>query len=431
MRGQFELRTGDGAAATAAFKKALALAPGGRAHFGLAQAAYLTGDVATATKELGETITASPKNGAALILRAELAWSQGHDDAAANAALKDIATLLEGPARELDLDRATGAGVRASAARFSSRAAGAPKRARRSRTRSRSTRGTSQRSSGKGTSTTTRGATRRRSAATKRPSRSIADAIRAIVGHAKTHIRLERLADAKTELVDAVKRFPKSSLAMQWLAESEATLGNKKDAEKDFLAAIDLADPKDPDAIDAYAAYANFLSRQGRADEAQAKLKEALKKLPDTAALERTLGDVAEAQGLHDEAISRVQARAREGPAGRHVALPPRSGAPQSEPRGRGDQDVRPRLSGRQELPGPRARARAALRAVWERGRGSGPVQRGAREASGRSRPAPSRRRGATSPSGSRTTRSSSSRRCSSSARTARTRSITSAARSC
>ncbi|MGO9713108.1 MAG: tetratricopeptide repeat protein [Polyangiaceae bacterium] len=306
MRGQFELRTGDGAAATAAFQKALALAPGGRAHFGLAQAAYLTGDVATATKELGETITASPKNGAALSLRAELAWGQGHDDAAANAALKDIATLLEGPARdsisteqqaqtyalrgEIQFARGRSAEARAAyedALKVDARNVAAL-----------IGQGDVYYDEGRNTEAVGRYETAKQ---------VNADAIRAIVGHAKTLIRLERLADAKTELTDAVKRFPKSSLAMQWLAESEATLGNKKDAEKDFLAAIDLADPKDPDAVDAYAAYATFLSRQGRADEAQAKLKDALKKLPDTAALERSLGDVAEEQGLHDEAISRYK----------------------------------------------------------------------------------------------------------------------------
>jgi len=44
MRGQLELRAGDAASATEAFKKALELSPGGRAHFGLAQAAFLAGD---------------------------------------------------------------------------------------------------------------------------------------------------------------------------------------------------------------------------------------------------------------------------------------------------------------------------------------------------------------------------------------------------
>jgi tetratricopeptide (TPR) repeat protein len=132
--------------------------------------------------------------------------------------------------------------------------------------------------------------------------------IRAIVGAARMKIKLEKLADAKADLLDAVTKFPKSALAMQWLAESEAALGNRKDAEKHFLAAIELADPKDPNAIDAYAAYAKFLSREGRADEAQSKVKEALTKLPDTAILERALGDVADAEGLHDEAIARYRA---------------------------------------------------------------------------------------------------------------------------
>ena len=307
MRGQLELRSGDGAAATLAFKRALELAPGSRAHFGLAQAAFVTGDLKLASSELDETISGSPKNGAALVVRAELAWSQGHDDSAAVAALKDLATLLEGPARDsISTEQQAQAYAERGAIQF------ARGRTAEARTAFEEALKVDSRNVaaliGQGDvfyeeERNTEAIGRYDTAKQVDPT-----AIRAIVGDAKTLIKLERLADAKTELVDAVKRFPKSAFALQWLAEAESALGDKRNAEKDFLAAIDLADPKDPDAIDTYAAYAKFLSRQGRADEAKAKLQDALKKLPDTAALERTLGDVAEAQGLHDDAIKRYRA---------------------------------------------------------------------------------------------------------------------------
>ncbi len=307
MRGQLELRGGDGAAATIAFKKALELAPGPRAHFGLAQAALLGGDLPLATKELSETIAGSPKNGAALAVRAELAWSQGHDDSAAVAALKDLATLLEGPARDsISTEQQAQAYAQRGVIQFSRGRTAEARQAFEDALKLDSRNVAALIGQGDvlyDEERNTEAIGRYDTAKQVDP-----NALRAIVGDAKTLIKLERLADAKTELVDAVKRFPKSALALEWLGEAESALGNKRDAEKDLLGAIDLVVPADPEAVDTYAAYAKFLSKQGRADEATAKLLQAQKKLPDTAALERTLGDVAEAQGLHPDAIARYRA---------------------------------------------------------------------------------------------------------------------------
>ncbi|HEY2513337.1 MAG TPA: tetratricopeptide repeat protein, partial [Polyangiaceae bacterium] len=307
MKGQLELRSGDGPAAARAFKKALELSPGARAHFGLAQAAFIQNDRKTAEQELGATIAASPRHGAALIVRAQMTWSEAHDDAAALAALKDIATLLEGPARS---SISTSDQAEAYAER------GAIQFARGRSVEAREAFGDALKVDSRNVAALvgqgdvyyeegryTEAVGRYETAKQVDPNN-----INAVIGHAKTQIQLERLADAKLELSEAVKKFPKSPLLVRWLAASETALGNKKDGEKDFLAAIDLVDPKDPDAIDPYAAYANFLAAQGRADEAQAKLGEAQKKLPDSAALERTLGDVAVAQGQFDKAIERYNA---------------------------------------------------------------------------------------------------------------------------
>ena len=390
MRGQFELRSGDGAAASAAFTKALQLAPGARAHFGLAQAASLSGDMAAASKELSETIAASPRNGAALILRANLSWSQGHDDAAAIAALKDLTTLLEGPARDsISTEQQAQAYAERGAIQFA-RGRSAEARAAYEGALKIDSRNVAA-LIGQGDVYYDEGRNTEAVGRYEAAKQIDPNAIRALVGHAETLIRLERLADAKTELADAVKRFPQSAFALQWLAEDEAALGDKKNAEKDFLAAIDLADPKDPDAIDTYAAYAKFLSRQGRADDAKAKLQDALKKLPDTAALERALGDVAEEQGLHDEAIQRyngaLEKDAQDMSSRFHLGQALRRA-------NRGDEASKMFdlvYQADKNYPGPPARARAAPRAVGERAGGAHPVQERAQQESERSRPASSR----------------------------------------
>jgi tetratricopeptide (TPR) repeat protein len=307
MRGQLELRAGDAAAATTAFKQALALAPGARAHFGLAQAAFLAGDAKTAASELDATIAAAPKHGAALLLRAEVAWSQGRDDSAAELALKDLSTLLEGPAKTSistgDQSQAYAwRGVIQFARGRSAEARKAFDDALKADERDVTAligQGDVLYDEGRYTEAISRYETAKQ---------VDPNAVAAITGAAKTEIALERPLDAKTHLIDAVKRFPKSVLALQWLATSEAALGDRKSAEKDFLGAIDLIDPRDPDGIEPYAAYASFLATQGRGDEAQAKLQEAVKKLPDSVVLERTLGDVAVVQGRFDEALQRYHA---------------------------------------------------------------------------------------------------------------------------
>ena len=307
MRGQLELRAGDAASATEAFKKALELSPGGRAHFGLAQAAFLAGDTKTAGKELDATIAAAPKHGAALLLRAEVAWSQGRDDAAAESALKDLGTLLEGPAKS-----SISTGDQSQAYAWRGVIQFARGRSAEARKAFDDALKVDQRNVtaliGQGDVLYDEGRYTEAISRYETAKQVDPNSVPAIVGAAKTQIALERLADAKTQLVDAVRRFPKSALALQWLATAESTLGDKKSAERDFGGAMDLVDPKDPDGIAPYAAYANFLATQGRADEAQVKLQEAVKKLPDSVSLERTLGDVAVVQGRFDDALVRYRA---------------------------------------------------------------------------------------------------------------------------
>jgi tetratricopeptide (TPR) repeat protein len=92
-----------------------------------------------------------------------------------------------------------------------------------------------------------------------------------------------------------------------WLGSAEAHLGNKTAAEQDLVAAVELADPKKRDAVLPYVELASTLASEGRTQDAQQKLEEARKKLPDSAALERSFGMVAEVEGRLDEAVARYR----------------------------------------------------------------------------------------------------------------------------
>ena len=323
-----------------------------------------------------------------------MTWSLGRDDTSAEAALKDIATLLEGPAKESisTTDQAEAYAER-----------GAIQFARGRTVEARAAFADALKVDARNVSALigqgdvfydegrfTEAISRYDTAKQVDP-----NSVPAITGAAKTQIALERLADAKTQLADAVKRFPKSPLAMRWLGASEATLGNKKDAEKDFLAAIALVDPKDPDAIEPYAAYANFLSAQGRADEAQAKLGEAQKLLPDSAGLERTLGDVGVAQGHFDDAIARYNEAMKRDPL--DVTTRFRLG---QALRKTNQADAASKVfdgvyASDKNYPGLALERGPPLRAIRRCGQGARAVQGGACEGAHGSRPHAARRRGA------------------------------------
>jgi tetratricopeptide (TPR) repeat protein len=138
--------------------------------------------------------------------------------------------------------------------------------------------------------------------------------VRAIVSDAKAKIVLERLADAKTQLTAARTAFPTEMRIAYWLAKAETALGNKKAAEDAYLVAIGLANPTRADAIEPYVGLAEMLAGAGRATEAQAKLDEAKSKLPDSAVMQRALGEVAAIQGNYEEAVTHYQAAVQKDP---------------------------------------------------------------------------------------------------------------------
>lgn len=304
LKGEMALAERDAATALAAFSAAHAGGASARTSFGIARAHFLANALTKARQAVDDTLKASPNHAGALTMRAELVWQMQRDDVAA---LKDLATVLD-PKNKANL----GGGELSSALSAKGWISFARDRAGEARAAFDEAVKVNPRNVsalvGQGEvlyadSRSTEALTRFEEALTKDPSN-----IAAIIGAAKAKIALERLADAKTQLTQARQKAPKDMNVALWLAHTEEALGNKKAAEDLYQAAIDLADPQDPAAVQPYAAMAKFLAAQGKNVEANAKLEQARAKLPDSAALQRAMGDVAEAQGQFEQALTNYKA---------------------------------------------------------------------------------------------------------------------------
>jgi tetratricopeptide (TPR) repeat protein len=309
-RGELELAAGDAAAATAAFTKAVQLAPSARAHFGLARAYALAEDVVKAQNEIGAALATSPHDAGALVLRAALVWASEKNE---SSAMTDLKEVFEGSAKSAassgDLSRARSllGWIQASRGK-ASEARDSFDQALKLDPRSVDAlvgQGEVLYSEGRNTEALARFDT----AVQIDPKN-----VRAIVSDAKAKIVLERLADAKTQLTAARTAFPTDMRIAFWLAKVETALGNKKAAEDAYAIAIGLANPAKPEAIEPYVGLAEMLASDGRATEAQAKLDEAKAKLPDSAAMQRALGEVSAVQGNYDDAILHYQAAVQKDP---------------------------------------------------------------------------------------------------------------------
>ncbi|MFO0679556.1 MAG: tetratricopeptide repeat protein [Polyangiaceae bacterium] len=299
LRGEIELRRKNAAGAVAAFQRATEIFDSPRTHYGLARAHFMAGDFDKAKKEVDATLAASPDH-AAKILRAAIAFRSAHDG---DSALKDLASILDTPAKE-------NASPEELALAFAIR----------------------------GDVLLQRGATleagKAYDEALKTDSRSVAALVgrgeaffrdgryaealarfdtavdadktstRAIAGDAKTKIQLERLADAKAQLSGARTKYPKDWQIAYWLGQAEAALGNKKPAEAEFRSAVELVDPTDDDAVVPFVGLSSFLAAQGRPSDAEKVLEEAQKKLPDSALMQRAVGQVAAVQADYDKAVA-------------------------------------------------------------------------------------------------------------------------------
>jgi predicted Zn finger-like uncharacterized protein len=303
MAGNLALAVKDAPGATAAFTRALALSNDARAHFGLARADDLAGDAAGVKKELDATLAASPGHAGALTLRAR-PKSVAVDPAKG---LADLAVVLEGASRAkaspqelstayaarawISLERGSATDAREAFAQ----AVGIDPR-------------NLDALNGQG----------RLFLNEERPAEALArfdtalgvdpNSPETIANDAEAKMALERLADAKDQLVAARAAFPKSVPILILLGRVEQHLGNNDAADADLRAAIALVDPARPDAVLPYVALSKLLSERGRLADARTTLDEAKKKLLPSPALERALGQISELQGDYEGAIAHFNA---------------------------------------------------------------------------------------------------------------------------
>jgi predicted Zn finger-like uncharacterized protein len=301
LRGNVELAARDGAAALLAFKRALELSNDARAHFGLARAYDLAGDTANARKEVEATLAASAQHAGALTLRARMDRPDGAQ------AQADLAKVLEGPvhakASPDELSRAYAARAwrcldRGAASEAHEAFAQAVKLDARN----------VEALSGEGRLLLSEGRYTEALARFDTALQNDPGTPETIANDAEAKIALERLADAKQQLLDAKQRFPKSQVILLLLGKVEQHLGNNDAAEASLRSAVSLVDPARRDAVLPYVALSELLSARGRASDATAVLDDAKKKLPASAALDRACGEVAEVQGEYDSAIALYRA---------------------------------------------------------------------------------------------------------------------------
>ncbi|NUP13460.1 MAG: tetratricopeptide repeat protein [Polyangiaceae bacterium] len=138
-----------------------------------------------------------------------------------------------------------------------------------------------------------------------------ADNLEGKIGLAKTWIALERFKEAKEHLAKLQAAHGNDTRVDYWLGRVSEALGQRKDAEAFYSAAIDKAKTAEL-AVPAYVGISTLLAATNRADEASKKLAEAAAKFPDSPELARARGDVAlqggnfpEARSQYEEALKR------------------------------------------------------------------------------------------------------------------------------
>ena len=300
LRGELALAASDAPAAVAAFKQAVALSNDARSHYGLARAYGLAGSAVEERKEIDATLVASPMHPGALVLRARRATDPTE-------ALADAAKLIDGPPRAK-------ASPRELSSAYSTRAwvelqHGASTAARAAFDQAIKLDASNVDAlNGQGrlflNESRNAEALARFDTALKLAPSSPAT----IANDAEAKIALERLEDAKQQLVAARSRFPKSIPILLGLGMVEQHLGNNDAAEADLRAAIANADPAVPEAVTAYVALSSLQSARGRLADARTTLDDAKKTRPPAGALELAFGQVNELQGDFEGAIAHYRA---------------------------------------------------------------------------------------------------------------------------
>lgn len=308
LRGEIYLAQNEFKQALTAFAASSSAAPSARAQFGMARAHFALHDYAKAKESALAAQKSAPAHTGAPLLLAAIAWAKDHNDADA---LKTIAAIVDGSSKAAPREQSFGHSLRGWIHTAQDRIGEArsdfekavkldPKNV--------------NALIGQGELFYLDGRLTEALPRFDEAVRLDPNNAEAIVGSAKAKIGLERLNDAKIQLSAAQPKLPKSMLVSLWLGKAEEALGNRKAAEERYIAATDLVEPSDKDAVLPYAALASFLASSGRAEAARQKLEEAQKKLPDSVALRRSLGDVAVVEGRYDEAVLQFQEGLKKSP---------------------------------------------------------------------------------------------------------------------
>ncbi len=249
MSGDLALVTGDGASARDAFQRALDMTKSARAHYGLARAYDLLGDAVSTKKEIDATLALTPLHPGALTLRARRESAVVDPAQAA----PDIALVLEGPARakaspsELSTAYAARAWVTLERGGTVDARAAFAQAVKLDPSNVAALNGEGRLFMADG----------RYAEALARFDTALARAPNSpqtIANDADAKVALERLADAKQQLVAARERFPKDIAILLALANVETHLSNNDAAEAYLRATIANVDPMRPDAVLPYVA---------------------------------------------------------------------------------------------------------------------------------------------------------------------------------
>jgi tetratricopeptide (TPR) repeat protein len=122
------------------------------------------------------------------------------------------------------------------------------------------------------------------------------------IGVAKSKLSLERIEDALKLLQKLAQTAPKSARVAYWLGRALEASGDKDRASATYRVAIEGATPA-PELVDVYVALAILQNERGQPEQAQKTLSDARKKLPESAALHRALGELALLQSRYPDAV--------------------------------------------------------------------------------------------------------------------------------
>ena len=286
--------------ALASFGKAQAAKADARAAFGVARAKWGTGDREGAIAAIEQTLKLSPKHVGARVLRATIAENREGEETLGN---EQLTPVLDGPLRPIaaPLELAEAYATRGwLAVNRGALVEARPALEEALKLNPRSVRALRAQGElfireGRYTEALTRFETALQAGAFA--PETAADVARAL-------LKLERLQDAKKRLSEGVEKFPNHPTLLALMGQVEQHLGNLPAAEMRFRAAIAAVDASRRDAIFPFVALSGYLSARGQPKEAESVLQEARTKLPDSAALQKAFGEVAEAQSDLDRALT-------------------------------------------------------------------------------------------------------------------------------